>query len=261
MSEASDEILLVRREGNVAVMTLNNPKRLNAFNLAMRTAMYARLIEIEADESCRAIVLTGAGGNLCAGGDISEMKHRKILEARMRMDLPTRIFKLLVNGPKPFICAVEGNAAGAGVSFIAASDYAVAASDAKFSCAFIKVGLMPDVGAIWSLPRKIGHRKAMELCAFAEPFDAQAALEMQLINHICEPGKALEHALEAAEKFARNPAVAVALMKSALNTGNDTIDLAITTEMNYQSVLMNTEDFAEAARAFMEKRKPNFTGR
>jgi enoyl-CoA hydratase/carnithine racemase len=261
VSEPADEILQVRHEGAIAVMTMNNPKRLNAFNWAMRSAMYERLLEIEANEACRAIVLSGAGGNLCAGGDISEMKHREIIEGRLRMDLPTRIFKLLVNGPKPFVCAVEGNAAGAGVSFVAASDYAVAASDAKFTCAFIKVGLMPDVGAIWSLPRKVGHRKAMELCAFAEPFDAQAALDMQLINRICEPGRALEEAMVAAGKFARTPAVAMALMKSALNTGNDTVDQACTTEVNYQSVLQNTEDFAEAARAFAEKRKPDFKGR
>jgi enoyl-CoA hydratase/carnithine racemase len=261
VSESAEEVLLVRYEGPIAVMTLNNLKRLNAFNWAMRSAMYERLLEIEANEACRAIVLTGAGGNLCAGGDISEMKHREIIEGRMRMDLPTRIFKLLVNGPKPFVCAVEGNAAGAGVSFVAASDYAVAASDAKFTCAFIKVGLMPDVGAIWSLPRKVGHRKAMELCAFAEPFDAQAALDMQLINRICEPGRALEEAMVAAGKFARTPAIAMALMKSALNTGNDTVDLACTTEVNYQSILQNTEDFAEAARAFAEKRKPDFKGR
>lgn len=260
MSESAEDVLQVRYEGHIAVMTMNNPKRLNAFNWAMRSAMYERLLEIEANEACRAIVLTGAGGNLCAGGDISEMQHREIIEARMRMDLPTRIFKLIVNGPKPFLCAVEGNAAGAGVSFVAASDYAVAASDAKFSCAFIKVGLMPDVGAIWSLPRKVGHRKAMELCAFAEPFDAEAALEMQLINRICEPGEALTQALIAAEKFACTPAVAMALMKSALNTGNDTVDMAMATEVNYQSVLQNSADFAEAAQAFLEKRKPNFTG-
>jgi enoyl-CoA hydratase/carnithine racemase len=261
VNEGTEDILQVRYHDDIAVMTLNNPRRLNAFNWAMRTAMYERLVEIEANESCRAIVLQGAGGNLCAGGDISEMKHREILEARNRMDLPTRIFKLLVNGSKPFICAVEGNAAGAGVSFVAASDYAVAARDAKFACAFIKVGLMPDVGAIWSLPRKVGHRKAMELCAFGESFDAAEALRIQLINAVCEPGQALDAALAAATKFARAPAVAMALMRSALNTGNDTVDMAVTTEVNYQSVLQNSADFAEAASAFREKRKPVFTGR
>lgn len=261
MSDEAGEILQVRYEGSIAVMTLNNPKRLNAFNWAMRSAMYERLLEIEANDACRAIVLTGAGGNLCAGGDISEMQRREIIEARMRVDLATRIFKLLVTGPKPFLCAVEGNAAGAGVSFVAASDYAVAARDARFSCAFIKVGLMPDVGAIWSLPRKVGHRKAMELAAFAEGFGAEEALEMQLVNRLCEPGQALSAALEAAGRFARNPPIAMALMKAALNAGNDSVERAAATEADYQSVLMNTEDFGEAARAFMEKRKPEFKGR
>jgi enoyl-CoA hydratase/carnithine racemase len=258
MSDA--EILQVRYDGNIAIMTMNNPKRLNAFNMKMRQAMYARLLEIVENEECRAIVLTGAGGNLCAGGDISEMQRRKIIEGRLRFDLPTRIFKLLVTGPKPFIVAVEGNCMGAGVSFVAASDYAVAASDAKFGCAWIKVGLMPDVGGIWSIPRKIGHRKAMELCALGDTFDANEALRLQLVNKLCEPGRALDEAIEVARRFAKNPPVAMALMKAALNIGNDSIDQAINTEVNHQSVLMNTEDFGEAAQAFMEKRKPNFTG-
>ena len=261
MAEASEDFLQVRYEGAIAVLTMNNPRRLNAFNWAMRSAMYTRLLEIESNADCRAIVLSGAGGNFCSGGDISEMQHREVLEARMRTDLAARIFKLLVGGPKPFVCAVEGNAAGAGISFVAASDYTVAATDAKFSCAFIKVGLMPDVGAIWSLPRKVGHRKAMELCAFAEAIDAQEALRIQLINRVCEPGRALELAMEAASKFARNPPVAMALIKSALNTANDTVERAIAAEADYQSVLMNTEDHAEAVKAFMEKRKPEFRGR
>jgi enoyl-CoA hydratase/carnithine racemase len=261
MTTAVSTILDVRYEDNIAVMTMNNPKRLNAFNWEMRTTMHDRLLEIEANEDCRAIVLQGAESNLCAGGDISEMRRREISEARTRMDLSTRIFRLLVNGPKPFICAVEGNAAGAGVSFVAASDYAVAARDAKFSCAFIKMGLMPDVGGIWSLPRRVGHRKAIELCAFGESFDAAEALRIQLINSVCEPGQALEAALKVAAKFARAPALAMSLMRSAFNTGNDTVDMAITTEVNYQSILQNSADFAEAAAAFAEKRKPVFTGR
>jgi enoyl-CoA hydratase/carnithine racemase len=255
-----DDILQVSYQDDIAIMTMNFPERRNAFNMKMRTIMYERLLEIEANDACHALILTGAGGNFCAGGDISEMKQRGIIEARNRFDLPTRIFKLLVNGPKPFIVAAEGAVAGCGVSFVAASDYAVAASDARFVCAFIKVGLIPDVGGIWSIPRKVGHRKAMEMAALAEAYDAQAALDMQLINKICEPGKALEQAIEVARKFARNPPVSMALLRSALNTGNDSVDQASNTEVNYQSVLMHSEDYAEAARAFIEKRKPNFTG-
>ncbi len=261
MSEATEDVLLVRREGSIAVMTLNNPKRFNAFSLAMRKAMWERLVELESDDSCRAIVLTGAGGNLCAGGDITEMKQRPILEGRMRIDLAARIFRLLVTGPKPFVCAVEGNAAGCGVSFAAASDYCVAASDARFKVAFIKVGLVPDVGGLWSIARRVGHRKAMELAAFGEGFDANEALRLQLVNELCEPGRALERAVVIADKFATNPPVAMALLRAALNAGADTVDAACATEVTYQSTLQSTEDFAEAARAFMEKRAPKFTGR
>lgn len=261
MSDSDDDIVQLRREGSTAILTLNSPARLNAFNLAMRLSLFDRLVELNADETCRAIVLTGAGGNFSAGGDISEMAHREIIEGRMRVELSTRIFRLLATGPKPVICAVEGKAFGCGVSFAAVSDYAVAASDARFSCAFIKVGLIPDVGGIWSIARRVGHRKAMEMAAFAEAFDAQAALEMQLLNRVCEPGRALETALEAAERFASNPPVAMALLKAALNTGNDSLDQAVATEMNYLPMLMNSEDFAEATRAFREKRKPVFMGR
>ena len=233
MSEVQEDRVLVRREGSIAVMTLNYPRRMNAFGIAMREQMWDRLLELESDEEVRAIVLTGAGGNLCTGGDITEMEQRPVLRGRMRMELTTRIFRLLVTGPKPFICAVEGNAAGCGVSFVAASDYCVAASDAKFKIAFIKVGLIPDVGGLWSIPRKVGHRKAMELAAFAEPFGAEDALRMQLLNEVCEPGKALERALIAAEKFAANPPLANALLRAAFNTGADTVDDACQAEITY----------------------------
>jgi enoyl-CoA hydratase/carnithine racemase len=255
------DVVQLRYEGTSAVLTLNRPERMNAVSLAMRTALYEQLLEIEANDACRAIVLTGAGGNFCAGGDISEMEQREFLPARMRMDLPARLFKLIVSGPKPFICAVEGNAFGCGVSFVAASDYAVAASDSRFSCAFIKVGLLPDFGGIWSIARRVGHRKAMEMCAFAEAYSAEQALEIQLINRVCERGKALDMALEAASRFAKNPPIAMALLRSALNTGNDTVDLAISTEVNFQTVLQTTEDFGKAARTFMESRKVTPKGR
>ena len=120
---------------------------------------------------------------------------------------------------------------------------------------------MPDVGGIWSLPRRVGHRKAYELCALAETFDAAEALRIQLINRSCEPGQALAEALQVAERLCQNPPITIALLKAALSTGNDSVDLAVNTEMSFQSILMNTEDYAEAAAAFNEKRKPVFKGR
>jgi enoyl-CoA hydratase/carnithine racemase len=260
MSEHVEQLIQVRHDGEIAIIYLNNPARLNAFSVRMREQLYSQLLEIEQREDCRALVLTGAGGNFCAGGDISEMKRRSLLEARLRMDLPTRIFKMLVAGPKPFIAAVEGKVAGAGLSLVAASDYCVAASDAGFSCAFMKMGLIPDVGGIWSLPRKIGHRRTMELCALAEPFGAESALRMDLINKVCEPGKALEEAIGIARRFAKHPPIAMAMLKSALAVGSDTLDQATNTEIANLAVLMNSADYDEAVRAFNAKRRPTTRG-
>jgi enoyl-CoA hydratase/carnithine racemase len=125
----------------------------------------------------------------------------------------------------------------------------------------MKVGLLPDVGGLWSIPRRIGHRKAMELAMLAEPFTAQQALEMQLVNRLCEPGQALASALDVAERLARNPPIAMALLRAAFNSAADSVDQAVASEINFQSVLQHTEDFGEAAKAFMEKRKPVFKGR
>ncbi len=254
------ESMQVRLEEDVAVVTMNNPRRMNALTFEMREAMHARLVELHADPKCRVIVLTGAGTNFCTGGDVSEMKRRRIVEGRSRADLVTRIFRLIVGGPKPVVAAVEGNCMGAGLSLVAASDYAVAASDAKFSCAFVKVGLMPDLGAIWSLPRKVGHRKATELAFFAEPFGSDEALHMSLVNRVCEPGRALDEAMKVAKRLAGNPPIAMALMKAALNCGSDNVEMAARTEVDYEAILMNSLDYSEGAAAFIEKRKPKFTG-
>jgi enoyl-CoA hydratase/carnithine racemase len=260
LSEHAEQLIQVRHDGEIAIVCLNNPARLNAFSVRMREQLYSHLLEIEQREDCRALVLTGAGGNFCAGGDISEMKRRSVLEARLRMDLPTRIFKMLVAGPKPFIAAVEGKVAGAGLSLVAASDYCVAASNAGFSCAFMKMGLIPDVGGIWSLPRKIGHRRTMELCALAEPFSAERALRMDLINEVCKPGNALQEAIGIARRFAKHPPLAMAMLKSALAVGSDTLDQATNTEIADLAVLMNSADYDEAVRAFNARRKPTVNG-
>lgn len=261
MNDQGEDVVTLRYEDTIAIITLNRPQRMNAFGQAMREALYEHLLAVERNAECRAIVLTGAGGHFTAGGDITEMRQRTVLEGRQKVDILVRIFRKLVTIAQPVICAVEGNCMGAGVSFTAASDYAVAASDARFGVAQIKVGLLPDLGALWSLPRRIGYRKAMELAAFGDRFDAEEALRLQLVNKLCAPGAALDEAIAAAHRFAQNPPVAMALIKAALNTGCDSVDDAVNSEINFQSVLYSTEDHAEAARAFLEKRKPQFSGK
>lgn len=243
----------VARSGSIAIVTLYNPDKRNACGHSMREQLLESLKRLESDDSCRAIVITGEGDHFCAGGDISEMEQRDLIAARLRMETPTAIFRLLATGPKPVITAVEGNAHGCGVSLVACSDYAVAASDAKFCCAFMRVGLIPDFGGLWSIARRIGHRKAMELCAFAEVYTAEDALDMQLVNRVVSPGAALEHAMEAAHKFARNPPVANALLRAALNAGCDTIDGTVATEVDYLGILQGTTEFAGAVDRFRSR--------
>ena len=260
MAVVYDDLVLCTREDAISVLTLHNPARRNAFSKDMQEVFLRHLLRLHDDPSCRVIVVTGVAGQFCSGGDLSEMHQRPALEARQRMDLATRIFKLLATGPKPFVAAAEGNVAKTGLSLLAASDYAVVAADARLACTFVKMGLLPDVGGLWSISRRVGPRRAMELCAFGESFGAQAALEMELINEIAVPGQALARAMEVARRFAKNPPLAMALLRSALATGAGTLDQAVNSEINLQSILMNTDDFSEALNAFRQKRKPVFKG-
>jgi enoyl-CoA hydratase/carnithine racemase len=234
---------------------LNAPVARNAFSIGMREHMFTQLRALHEREECRALVLTGAGDTFCSGGDIREMRRRSPLEARNRMELPTRLFKMLVAGRLPVVAAVEGHAAGAGLSLVAASDYAIASSAARFSAAFIKMGLIPDVGGLWSLSHKIGLRRTFELCAFAEAFDAPAAERLGIINKVCNAGDALTEAIAVAHRLAQQPPLAMALLKSALSVGVDTLDGAVNTEISQLATLMGSDDYARAIEAFDRKRE------
>ncbi|NPT53919.1 enoyl-CoA hydratase/isomerase family protein [Paraburkholderia elongata] len=253
------QIVQVQHDGAIAIVTLNYPERRNAFSLKMRETLYDRLHHLmHQDEGCRAIVLTGAGNTFCAGGDISEMKPRKVLEYRERNQLPLEIFKLMVSGPKAIVAAVEGFAFGAGLSLAAACDMVVSSSAARYSSAFVKVGLMPDTGLYWSLAQRIGGGRARELMLSAREFNGTEALQIGFANQVVEPGQTLGAALDVARLYAALPAVATAHLKAALATGIRTLDEAIETEVNLQPILRRSREHREAVSAFMEKRKPVF---
>lgn len=250
-----------RREGAVAVLTLSFPAKRNAFCLQMRIQLRERLEAAMADAEVRAIVIAGAAGHFCAGGDISEMVARTLLQNRERWALVTALIRLIALGPKPVVAAVEGFAMGAGLSIASLSDHVVAARDARFGAAFVKVGLMPDMGALWSLQHRVGRAKAREILGLARVFDGVEAARIGLANEVTEPGEALARALAVARDYAQLPPVAVALLKSALSQGVDALDAAIRTEVEFQAVAMGTQDHVEAVRAFLEKRAPEFEGR
>lgn len=257
---ASDDIVYIEHQGAVAIVTLNYPKRRNAFSLRMRQALLKRLNQLMHRDPCRAIVLTGAAGTFCAGGDISEMQARTVLEYRERNQLPLDIFKLMVEGPKAIVAAVEGVAMGAGVSLAAASDYVVCASNARFACAFLKVGLMPDTGLFWSLSQRVGAAKARELMLTTQEFNGKEAARIGFANQQVEPGTVLAAALKVAHEYALMPPLAIAHLKTALANGIDSLDEAIETEVNLQPILRRSQDHVEATKAFLEKRPAVFVG-
>lgn len=263
MSHAADrpeDMVPLTRSGAVAVLTLTYPARRNALCLQMRLQLRERLEAAMADAEVRALVITGAQGHFCAGGDISEMAPRTLLQNRERWNLVTALIRQIALGPKPVVAAVEGSAMGAGLSIASLCDYVVAARDARFGAAFVKVGLLPDMGALWSLQHRVGHSKASAILGLARNFDGVEAERIGLANELAEPGQALAGAMAVAEQYAALPPVATALLKSALAQGVDGLEAALRTEVDYQAVAMDSTDHAEAVRAFMEKRAPRFTG-
>ena len=255
-----DDMAALACEGNIAVIRLNYPARRNAFCFQMRTQLAERLAQLMSDEQVRAVVITGEGGHFCAGGDISEMKKRTVLQDRERWNLVNTLIRHIATGPKPVLMAVEGVAMGAGLSIAALGDYLVCASDAKFGAAFARVGLMPDMGALWSLQHRVGRAKAREILSLARAFDGEEALRIGLANEVTAPGQALARAIEVAREYAALPPLANALLKTALAQGVDSLEAAIRSEVEFQAVAMASGDHAEAVRAFLEKRAPVFTG-
>lgn len=256
-----EEPIQVTRVGAVAIVTINLPQRRNALGRAARLALRDTVHRLMVDDpDSRALVLTGAGNHFCAGADISEMTKRTILQSREILQESNEVIRDLCGGPKPVVAAVEGVAFGAGLSLAVACDYVVAASSARFCAAFLRVGLVPDTGIFWTLPRKIGMTHARALLSLANEIDGATALRIGLANQLAEPGAALAAAVAYAQKLATNPPLGMALIKSALSAGADSMDAALRTEIDYQPVLRQSHDHLEAAQAFIAKRDPVFTG-
>lgn len=262
MSEHTD-IVQVEHRDQVAIVTMNYPERRNAFSLKMRLALLDVFHQLlHEDTQSRAIVLTGAGGHFCAGGDLSEMTQvsPSLLEMRERISIGVRLFRLLFTGDKPIVAAVEGSCMGAGVSLAAACDLAVGSAAAKLSCAFVKVGLLPDTGVLWTLPQKVGAGKARELMLSGASFDGAEAGYIGLFNQVVAPGQALEVAVAQAARLAQLPPVTLALLKASLVQGGNSIEAAWRREVDLNPLTRQTQDHQEAVTAFLEKRKPTFSG-
>lgn len=245
------------RDGATAVLTLDYPARRNALAMPMRHALVDALERIEADRAIRAIVLTGAGGTFCAGGDISGMDAADLGAGRERFRITHRLVRLLVKGSKPVVAAVEGWCVGAGLSLAMCCDTVVAATDARLMAGFGRVGLVADLGLLHTLPLRIGQGRARQVFLYGEATDATEAERIGMVDRLAPPGTALDVALARAALFADAAPLPVALTRQYLSAG---LDAALDWERDTQSALFQTADHAEGKAAFMAKRPPTFRG-
>jgi 2-(1,2-epoxy-1,2-dihydrophenyl)acetyl-CoA isomerase len=261
------EQIAVRRDGSVVTITLNRPDKLNAMTGVMSDELLEVFTSVRDDDDARAIVVTGAGRGFCAGQDLTEFEsaYRAGERPDIREHLEQsyhRLIPVVVSTPKPVIAAVNGVAAGAGVSLAAACDIRIAAEEARFTQAFVKIGLIPDSGGTWLLPRIIGYARALELSITGEVIDAETALEIGLVNRVVD-GDALEDEVSGlAARLAAMPTAAIGETKALLR-GAALLDLeaALHAEAEAQARMGQTDDHLEGVVAFAEKREPRFRGR
>lgn len=249
----------VESAGPVTTVTLDDPARRNALSLGMRDELAVALTAADADEHCRAVVLTGAGGTFSAGGDLSTMSPDPD-QARVRLDAIAQVIRSVVTCSKPVVAAVDGYAYGAGLSLAAACDIVVAAPDARFCCAFSGVGLTADAGLHWSLPARVGYGRARMLIMLGTVVDATTGHDYGLVDQLATAAS-LPAATDVAEQLARRAPRSLAATKSILADGSGSLDDVLSREATAQQALLASEDFAEGRAAFFEKRVPTFTGR
>jgi enoyl-CoA hydratase/carnithine racemase len=263
-SDSGDGTVTTTRDGGVWTVTIANPAKRNALDDPTRKALLAALDEAmspsTAYDDCRVVVLTGEGSTFCAGGDLPSMPTDDVAAITARMGELHRIAELILRGPRPVIAAVEGAAYGSGLSLVAASDVVIAARDARFCAPFTRVGVAPDVGLLWSLPRRIGVGRARLMALSAEPVPAQGAATMGLVERVVEPGEALAAATELAGTLAERAPLALAATKRLVLAGAAPVEAALASELEEQIRLLASADFAEGRRAFFERCPAEFRG-
>lgn len=252
---------------NVATITMNRPDALNALSRQI-TADLTAAIEKAVDEEARAVIVTGEGRAFCAGGDLREMKLMWDSEGRIEAFLEDPLaalhglITLIRDTPIPFVASVNGVCAGAGSNIALACDIVIAADDAKFNEAFIKIGLSPDCGGSFFLPRAIGEKKATELMMTGDTIGASDALEMGMINRVVPSEMLADESFVMASKLAAAPTAVIGRIKKMMNaTFSNTLEQQLELEHRLQLESGRSDDFREGVAAFFEKRPPTFKGK
>jgi len=256
----SYKTIILDKRDSIAKITFNLPDQMNFLDLVMREELKDALVDIGNDSATKVVILTGAGKAFIAGSDIKTMEGLTAPAARDRLKNVQKLIHLMTELEKPIIAAVNGFATGAGLHIALASDMIIASDRAKFREAFVMIGLIPDLAGFYFLPLRVGLPRAKELMLTGRLFDAQEALSMGLVNRVV-PHEDLEREVTAlAGTLAEGPTRAYGMIKSALNQWPLSLPAFLELEANLQSVAFATRDFDEGRRAFIEKRKPKFTG-
>lgn len=255
------ELVQVKQHEATTVLLMNLPDKRNALVHELREALIDALERQLGTSSCRVIVLTGVEGSFCAGGDLEALRDHDPLEVRTRMQRGQHLVRLIATGPKPVIAAVNGAAHGAGLSIAAASDFVIAGDSAKFGAVFAKVGLMGDLGLLWSLPHRVGLSATRRILYGGAVIGADEALAAGLADERAADADLLATALARAQRLAEAPPVAVAMTKGALARSRGSLEEAFALELEGQTLLFSTEDYVEGRDAFKERRAARFQGR
>lgn len=252
-------ILINKRIGSTALITLNQPDQRNALSLELREELSKTIPLLREDSSIKSVIITGAGGNFCSGGDIKVLAQsidskRDIFEGRTRITKIHRWFDELLDLEKPVIAAVDGSAFGAGLSMMLAADFVIATDQAKFCSVFARLGYVPDMGLMYLLPRVVGLARAKELVFSARVLDATEAKEIGLVQQLCKPDQLLTQALDLAKRFDNAPTESLGVVKTIMNRSFESERHVIyAQEAMMQSMCRESDFHHEAVRRFMNK--------